>query len=57
MTSSRRDFLKTAGVAFGALTLSGWAFELEAEFAAFAEVNKNKLSYSALSLAKKVVAT
>ncbi|HEV2761373.1 MAG TPA: DNA gyrase modulator, partial [Pyrinomonadaceae bacterium] len=58
MTSSRRDFLKTAGVAFGALTLPSWAFETEAgAAAAFAEVNKNNLADIALSTAKRLGAT
>jgi len=57
MTSSRRDFLKTAGVAFGALTLPSWAFELEAEAASFVEVNKNNLADIALSTAKRLGAT
>ena len=34
MTSSRRDFLKTAGLVVGAATLPSWAFEVEAAEAA-----------------------
>jgi TldD protein len=55
MTTSRRDFLKTAGVALGALTLPSWVFEAEAR--ADAVVDKNKLADVALSAAKRLGAT
>lgn len=55
MTTSRRDFLKTAGVAIGAVTLPSWVFEAEA--AAFTAVDKNKLADAALSTARRLGAT
>ena len=57
MTSSRRDFMKTAGLAFGALTLPSWVLEVEAAEAAYLEVNKNNLADVALSTAKRLGAT
>ena len=55
MTSSRRDFLKTATLTFGAITLPTWVFEAEA--AAEAAVDKNKLADIALSTAKRLGAS
>lgn len=55
MTSSRRDFMKTAGFAVGAATLPAWAFEAEAAEAA--AVDKNKLADVALATAQKLGAT
>lgn len=55
MTTSRRDFLKTAGVALGAVTLPSWVFEAEAE--AYADVDKNSLADAALATAKRLGAT
>ena len=56
MTTSRRDFMKTAGLAFGAsVMLPSWVFESEA--AADVVVDKNKLSDVALSTAKRLGAT
>jgi len=59
MTSSRRDFLKTAGVAAGvaatAATLPAWVYEVEAAQAA--SVDKNRLADVALSTAKRLGAS
>lgn len=55
MNSSRRDFLKTAGVALGAVTLPSWVFDFEAH--AFAEVDRNRLADAALSTAKRLGAS
>lgn len=55
MTSSRRDFLKTAGLTVGAATMPSWVFDSEAAEAA--TVDKNKLADIAISTAKKLGAT
>jgi TldD protein len=55
MTTSRRDFLKTAGLAMGAITLPSWVFESEA--ATYQAVDKNRLADVALSTAKRLGAT
>ncbi|MGH9900751.1 MAG: TldD/PmbA family protein, partial [Pyrinomonadaceae bacterium] len=55
MTSSRRDFLRTAGLTAGALTLPPWVFEAEAAEAA--AVDKNRLADIALSTAKRLGAS
>ncbi len=55
MTSSRRRFLKTSGLAFGAATVPPWVLELEAADAA--AVDKAKLAEIALSTAKQLGAT
>ncbi|HVF48909.1 MAG TPA: TldD/PmbA family protein [Pyrinomonadaceae bacterium] len=52
MSSTRRDFLKTAGLAAGAVALPAWVFEAEAEGAA--AVDKNRLADIALSTAKRL---
>jgi TldD protein len=62
MTTSRRDFIKTAGVAAGAValpsTLPVWISDIEAAEAAAADaVNKNALADVALSTAKKLGVT
>jgi TldD protein len=61
MTTSRRDFLKTAGVAAGALSLPelpSWISNVAAtEAAAAAEVDKNALADVALSTARKLGVT
>jgi TldD protein len=57
MTFSRRDFIKTAGLTLGAITLPSWVYEAEAETLLFIEVNKNKLADIALSAAKKLGAS
>lgn len=55
MASSRRWFLKTSGMAVGALTLPSWVAELEAQEAA--AVDKAKLAEIVLSTAKQLGAT
>lgn len=55
MTSSRRDFLKTAGLTVGAATMPAWVYDVEAAEAA--TVDKNKLADIAISIAKKLGAT
>lgn len=58
MNFSRRDFIKTAGLTLGALTvLPSWIYEAEAETLRAFEVNKNNLADIALSTAKKLGAT
>jgi TldD protein len=57
MEFSRRDFIKTAGLAFGAITLPTWVLEAEAETNLVFDVNKNKLADLALATAKKLGAT
>jgi TldD protein len=61
MTTSRRDFIKTAGVAAGALSLPElpqWISSVAAaESAAAAEVDKNALADVALSTARKLGVT
>ena len=61
MTTSRRDFLKTAGIAAGALSLPelpSWISSVTAaEAAAAAEVDKNALAEVALSTARKLGVT
>ncbi len=58
MTSSRRDFLKTAGLAAGTVAVSNlpaWLREVDAaEAATAATVNKNALADIALSTARKL---
>ncbi|MDQ3653161.1 MAG: TldD/PmbA family protein [Acidobacteriota bacterium] len=55
MTTSRRDFMKTTGLAVGAIPLPSWVFEAEAAEAA--AVDKNNLADVALSTAKKLGAS
>ncbi|HSK73868.1 MAG TPA: metallopeptidase TldD-related protein [Pyrinomonadaceae bacterium] len=57
MTFSRRDFIKTAGLALGVAALPSWVYEAEAENFLAIEVNKNKLADVALSTAKKLGAS
>jgi TldD protein len=58
MNFSRREFIKTAGLTLGALTvLPSWIYEAEAATLAAIEVNKNNLADIALSTAKKLGAT
>jgi TldD protein len=54
--TTRRDFLKTAGVAAGAAALPLWVYEAEA-WAAEAAVDKMRLADVALSTAKRAGAT
>jgi len=58
MTFSRRDFIRTAGIAFGAVaTLPSWVLDAQAATAAYLEVNKNALADAALSTAKRLGAS
>ena len=62
MTTSRRDFIKTAGVAAGVAALPSalpaWLSEVEAvEAATAAAVDKNALADIALSVARKLGVT
>ena len=57
MSFSRRDFIKTAGIALGALTLPSWVYDAQAATAGFIEVNKNDLAELALATAKKLGAS
>jgi len=58
MSFSRRDFIKTASMTLGALTvLPSWIYEAEAETLLIIAVNKNNLADVALSTAKKLGAT
>ncbi len=52
MASSRRRFLKTSGLAFGAAALPPWVLELEAQEAA--AVDKARLADIAISAAKQL---
>ena len=55
MTHSRRNFLKTSGLALGAVTLPSWVLEREA--AAAAAVDKSSLADIAIGTAKQLGAT
>ncbi len=57
MTFSRRNFIKTAGIALGAVTLPSWVYDAQAATGAFIEVNKNSLADAALATAKKLGAS
>jgi TldD protein len=57
MSFSRRDFIKTAGIALGAVTLPSWVYDAHASANAFVDVNKNALADAALSTAKKLGAS
>src|SRR6266511_1549430 len=55
MQSTRRDFLKTTGLACGAASLPSWVFEAEAVEAA--AIDKNQLADIAIARAKKMGVT
>lgn len=57
MTFSRRDFLKTAGVALGTATLPTWVYSATPGLIPFRDVDKNALADLALSTAKKLGAS
>lgn len=57
MTFSRRDFIKTAGVALGAVTLPSWVYEAQAATNLYLDINKNALADAALAAAKKLGAS
>jgi TldD protein len=54
MTTSRRDFLQSAGSTIGALTIPSWVFEAEAAVDAKLAADKNRLADVALGAAKKL---
>jgi TldD protein len=56
MTFSRRDFIRTAGIALGAATLPSWVYNTSAA-TGFSDVNKSSLADAALSTAKKLGAS
>lgn len=59
MISSRRSFLKTTGLTASAVALNNWSSAIDAEAAAFAQVeaSKDKLADAALATAKKLGAS
>jgi TldD protein len=57
MTFSRRDFIKTTGLALGALTVPSWAYDAYALNLPVPDVNKDNLADAALAEAKKLGAT
>lgn len=58
MTFSRRDFIKTAGVALGsAAVLPSWVYDAQAATNIFIDVNKDSLADAALATAKRLGAT
>jgi TldD protein len=57
MSFSRRDFIKTAGLTLGSLTLPTWVYEAEAMTNLYVDVNKDNLADAALSTAKKLGAS
>src|SRR5689334_7316143 len=57
MTSSRRDFLHSAGSTLGALSLPSWVFEAEAAVDAKLASNKDQLADVSLSTARKLGAS
>ncbi len=57
MTISRRDFLKTTGIALGAMAIPSWAYSADLTSNALPDFDKNKLADAALSLAKKLGAS
>ena len=54
MTFSRRDFIRTAGIALGAVTLPSWVCDAQAATASFIDVNKDTLADAALATAKRL---
>jgi len=57
MGFSRRDFIKTAGLAVGATALPVWALNSEAANALWADAKKDALADAALATAKKLGAS
>ena len=57
MTFSRRDFIKTAGVALGAATLPSWIYGARAMDTSFLDVNRDAIADAALATAKKLGAS
>jgi TldD protein len=58
MGFSRREFIKTAGIAFGAAAvLPSWVYDADAATSAYFEVNKTNLADAALATAKRLGAS
>lgn len=57
MPYSRRDFIKTAGIAVGAASLPAWVYDAHGATDHFIDVNKNELADAALGLAKRLGAS
>ncbi|MBA3352917.1 MAG: TldD/PmbA family protein [Blastocatellia bacterium] len=57
MTFSRRDFIKTASIALGAVTVPTWVYDAQAATGYFIDVNKDSLADAALATAKKLGAS
>ena len=57
MSISRRDFLKTTAIAFGATALPSWAYSADLSGAPFPNIDKNGLADIALAMAKKLGAS
>lgn len=57
MRFSRREFVKTAGMALGAAALPGWALDAEAAAKLFLAADKDALADAALATAKKLGAS
>ncbi len=57
MTFSRRDFIKTAGVTLGALTLPTWVYDAHGAASLYLDANKDRLADAALATAKRLGAS
>ena len=57
MTISRREFLKTTGIALGVTAIPSWAYSAELGTVPFPVFDKNSLADDALSLAKNLGAS
>ena len=57
MTFSRREFIKAAGAALGAVTLPSWIYGAGPINASFLDVDRDKVADAALATAKKLGAT
>ena len=57
MTFSRRDFVKTAGVTLGALTLPTWVYDAHGATSLYLDANKDRLADAALATAKRLGAS
>jgi len=57
MTFSRRDFIRTASLTLGAVTLPSWVYTAQAATSIYIDANKDALADAALSTAKKLGAT
>ncbi|HBR58635.1 MAG TPA: TldD protein [Blastocatellia bacterium] len=54
MPYSRRDFIKTTGIAMSAAALPVWGYDAESRTAEFVDINKNEFADAALGLAKRL---